>query len=352
MLEYGYAILDTLVLGIQPEPKVKASMNEIEMQKRLKLAQVHQAEAQKAIDIKLAEARAEAKHRTASKKSHESRTAAKKRRGRKPGVRRREAATGARRRIPLRSRSRPRGRAKSRRRRRSPGHRPQARRRRAPRAEGSSAAAREPPEDLPHAARRRDAAQQAGRTPRTQGEVRAKRSPAPRRGPRGPPTRSPRPRGRRQDPPPPRTRKTDTQTRATQHTECGRIRRANYLRINTQKLSHESRLRAPHGRHRGQSCKPRNRDAPQPDGETRSHSPAAISQAPRDARAAKGTRQSIRAPCRPRDATPPAREEATSRTRARTPSTQGQTAQQATYVWAGTLATRRQQAHMRHRSPQ
>ena len=62
MLEYGYAILDTLVLGIQPEPKVKASMNEIEMQKRLKLAQVHQAEAQKAIDIKLAEARAEAKH--------------------------------------------------------------------------------------------------------------------------------------------------------------------------------------------------------------------------------------------------------------------------------------------------
>ena len=62
MLEYGYAILDTLVLGIQPEPRVKASMNEIEMQKRLKLAQVHQAEAQKAIDIKLAEARAEAKH--------------------------------------------------------------------------------------------------------------------------------------------------------------------------------------------------------------------------------------------------------------------------------------------------
>ena len=32
MLEYGYAILDTLVLGIQPEPRVKASMNEIEMQ--------------------------------------------------------------------------------------------------------------------------------------------------------------------------------------------------------------------------------------------------------------------------------------------------------------------------------
>ena len=62
MTEYGYAVLDTLVLGIEPEPRVKQSMNEIEMQKRLKLAQVNNAEAQKAIDIKLAEARAEAKH--------------------------------------------------------------------------------------------------------------------------------------------------------------------------------------------------------------------------------------------------------------------------------------------------
>ena len=71
-----YAILDTLVLGIQPEPRVKASMNEIEMQKRLKLAQVHQAEAQKAIDIKLAEARAEARAQARAKAQAEARAEA------------------------------------------------------------------------------------------------------------------------------------------------------------------------------------------------------------------------------------------------------------------------------------
>ena len=62
MLEYGYAIVDTLVTGIEPEHKVKTSMNEIEFQRRQKLAQVNAAEAQKAIQIKRAEANAEAKH--------------------------------------------------------------------------------------------------------------------------------------------------------------------------------------------------------------------------------------------------------------------------------------------------
>ena len=62
MLEYGYAIVDTLVTGIDPEHKVKTSMNEIEFQRRQKLAQVNAAEAQKAIQIKRAEANAEAKH--------------------------------------------------------------------------------------------------------------------------------------------------------------------------------------------------------------------------------------------------------------------------------------------------
>ena len=40
----------------------RRSMNEINYQKRMKAAQVNAAEAQKAIEIKLAEARAEAKH--------------------------------------------------------------------------------------------------------------------------------------------------------------------------------------------------------------------------------------------------------------------------------------------------
>jgi len=62
MTEYGYEILDTLVVGIEPEASVKRSMNEINYQKRMKAAQVNAAEAQKAIEIKLAEARAEAKH--------------------------------------------------------------------------------------------------------------------------------------------------------------------------------------------------------------------------------------------------------------------------------------------------
>ena len=62
MLEFGYEIVDTLVTGIEPEPKVKASMNQINLEARMKLAQVNAAEAQKAIDIKRAEGRAEAKH--------------------------------------------------------------------------------------------------------------------------------------------------------------------------------------------------------------------------------------------------------------------------------------------------
>jgi regulator of protease activity HflC (stomatin/prohibitin superfamily) len=62
MAEYGYEVLDTLVVGIEPEARVKNSMNEINYQQRLKNAQVHAAEASKAIEIKLAEARAEAKH--------------------------------------------------------------------------------------------------------------------------------------------------------------------------------------------------------------------------------------------------------------------------------------------------
>lgn len=62
MSTYGFEILTTLVTGIEPDPKVKASMNEINAARRIKEAQVHQAEATKAIDIKRAEGAAEAKY--------------------------------------------------------------------------------------------------------------------------------------------------------------------------------------------------------------------------------------------------------------------------------------------------
>jgi len=62
MLEYGYEIVTTLVTGIEPEAKVKTAMNEINMQRRLKEAQVNAAEASKALEIKRAEASAEAKY--------------------------------------------------------------------------------------------------------------------------------------------------------------------------------------------------------------------------------------------------------------------------------------------------
>ena len=62
MLEFGYEIVDTLVTGIEPEPKVKASMNEINASRRLKEAASHKAEADKVKQIKGAEADAEARY--------------------------------------------------------------------------------------------------------------------------------------------------------------------------------------------------------------------------------------------------------------------------------------------------
>ena len=62
MKDYGYEIMNTLVTDLSPDSKVKASMNQINLEARMKLAQVNAAEAQKAIDIKRAEGRAEAKH--------------------------------------------------------------------------------------------------------------------------------------------------------------------------------------------------------------------------------------------------------------------------------------------------
>jgi len=62
MEDYGYAILQTLVTDINPDQKVKASMNEINAAKRLKEAASHKAEADKIKQVKNAEAEAEARY--------------------------------------------------------------------------------------------------------------------------------------------------------------------------------------------------------------------------------------------------------------------------------------------------
>jgi regulator of protease activity HflC (stomatin/prohibitin superfamily) len=62
MDDYGYAILQTLVTDINPDQKVKASMNEINASRRLKEAASHKAEADKIRQVKNAEAEAEARY--------------------------------------------------------------------------------------------------------------------------------------------------------------------------------------------------------------------------------------------------------------------------------------------------
>jgi len=62
MKEYGYEILESLVTDINPDRKVKASMNEINASKRLKEAASHKAEAEKVRQVKAAEAEAEARY--------------------------------------------------------------------------------------------------------------------------------------------------------------------------------------------------------------------------------------------------------------------------------------------------
>jgi len=62
MLSYGYEIKETLVTDIEPDRKVKASMNEINASRRLKEAAAHKAEADKVKQVKNAEAEAEARY--------------------------------------------------------------------------------------------------------------------------------------------------------------------------------------------------------------------------------------------------------------------------------------------------
>lgn len=61
MDDFGYSILKALVTDIDPDSKVKVSMNEINAAQRLRVAAVEQAEADKIRVVKAAEAEAESK---------------------------------------------------------------------------------------------------------------------------------------------------------------------------------------------------------------------------------------------------------------------------------------------------
>lgn len=62
MAQYGYKITKALVVDLNPDAKVKAAMNEINAQKRLKEATVDKAEGEKILLVKAAEADAESKY--------------------------------------------------------------------------------------------------------------------------------------------------------------------------------------------------------------------------------------------------------------------------------------------------
>jgi len=62
MTDYGYEILESLVTDLSPDQRVKASMNEINASKRMKMASLHKAEADKIRQVKAAEAEAEARY--------------------------------------------------------------------------------------------------------------------------------------------------------------------------------------------------------------------------------------------------------------------------------------------------
>eukprot|EP00633_Aureoumbra_lagunensis_P001719 CAMPEP_0197302598 /NCGR_PEP_ID=MMETSP0890-20130614/51152_1 /TAXON_ID=44058 ORGANISM="Aureoumbra lagunensis, Strain CCMP1510" /NCGR_SAMPLE_ID=MMETSP0890 /ASSEMBLY_ACC=CAM_ASM_000533 /LENGTH=252 /DNA_ID=CAMNT_0042782245 /DNA_START=668 /DNA_END=1426 /DNA_ORIENTATION=+ len=60
--EFGYTIVSTLITNIEPDISVRRAMNEVNTQRRLKAAQVFNAEAEKAVDINRAQADAECKY--------------------------------------------------------------------------------------------------------------------------------------------------------------------------------------------------------------------------------------------------------------------------------------------------
>lgn len=62
MSDYGYQILNALITDIDPDQRVKNAMNEINSSKRLKFAVAERAEGDKILQVKSAEAEAEAKY--------------------------------------------------------------------------------------------------------------------------------------------------------------------------------------------------------------------------------------------------------------------------------------------------
>lgn len=62
MTQYGYQILQCLITDLDPDQRVKNAMNEINSSKRLKYAVAERAEGDKIIQVKSAEAEAEAKY--------------------------------------------------------------------------------------------------------------------------------------------------------------------------------------------------------------------------------------------------------------------------------------------------
>lgn len=62
MTGYGYQIINTLITDLDPDQRVKNAMNEINSSKRLKFAVAERAEGDKILQVKSAEAEAEAKY--------------------------------------------------------------------------------------------------------------------------------------------------------------------------------------------------------------------------------------------------------------------------------------------------
>ncbi|MED6217697.1 Hypersensitive-induced response protein-like protein 2 [Stylosanthes scabra] len=62
MSTYGYKIVQTLIVDIEPDVNVKRAMNEINAADRLRLAANEKAEAEKILQIKKAEGEAVSKH--------------------------------------------------------------------------------------------------------------------------------------------------------------------------------------------------------------------------------------------------------------------------------------------------
>lgn len=64
MEDYGYRIVNVLIVDVEPDGAVKNAMNEINAQQRLREANTFKAEAEKILLVKAAEAESESKHMT------------------------------------------------------------------------------------------------------------------------------------------------------------------------------------------------------------------------------------------------------------------------------------------------